>query len=64
MSDHGTRILAFAQHLGRGWDTGAEHEARSRRWIDDQGHPTDDGLALLNALEDQRTTRTVFRAVG
>ena len=64
MSDTGTRILAFAQHLGRGWESGAEHEARARRWLDDQGRPTEDGLALLAALEDQRTTRTVFRTVA
>ncbi|MDJ0824699.1 MAG: hypothetical protein QNJ16_04280 [Rhodobacter sp.] len=66
MSDHDrlNRILTFAQHLGRGWEAGAEHEARSRRWLDDHGRPTADGLALLAALEDQRATRTVFRTVA
>lgn len=61
-NDLANRILAFAVHLDSpGGDPRAA--AQSRRWLDDRGTPTKDGLALLNALSLQDQTRSVFRFV-
>ncbi|MBK5933004.1 hypothetical protein C8N32_10544 [Rhodovulum imhoffii] len=56
------RIVAFARHCGH--DGMAPHNAaQSRGWLDDVGHPTKDGRALLDALREQDNTRGIFRAV-
>lgn len=56
------RILAFAQQCGRPGRT-PEAVAETRGWIDGQGAPTDEGHALLRALDEQEATRTVFRTL-
>ncbi|MDG4647422.1 hypothetical protein P6F26_03110 [Roseibacterium sp. SDUM158017] len=56
-----SRILAFAAHVGRSTASDAETIARRRDWIDAEGRPTTDGLALVAALGEQAQTRTVFR---
>ncbi len=53
------RILAFSAHIGRPGDPAGV--ARRRAWIDADGAPTIAGRELVEALEDQSTTRTVFR---
>jgi hypothetical protein len=57
------RIIAFASQVG-GAGTPPEEKARRRGWIDAQGVPTEEGLALLESIGDQAKTRTVFRGLG
>lgn len=57
-----TRILAFARHCGEG-DSAPQDTARRRGWLDPAGRPTDEGAALIEALESQDATRSVFRAL-
>lgn len=58
-------ILTFAHFLGAGRsEADAARAATERRWIDASGAPTQDGLALVKALGDQRTTRTVWRSLA
>jgi len=60
--DLANRILAFAVHLDTpGGDP--RKAAQSRRWLDDSGRPTSDGVALINALTHQDQTRSAFRFV-
>lgn len=57
-------ILGFSSVLVAGRaDADAAAFAAARAWLDGEGRPTEDGLALLRALEDQRATRSVFRFV-
>jgi len=56
------RIIAFAHHCDRA-DQPAETAARSRGWLDGDGWPTEDGRALVRALDEQAETRSVFRTV-
>jgi hypothetical protein len=56
-----TRILAFAAHVALGEAQTPEGVAASRNWITPEGEVTDEGRALIAALEEQRETRTVFR---
>jgi hypothetical protein len=55
-------ILSFAGLLAsdRIGET-AERYAATRRWIDETGRPTRDGMSLFNALRDQRQTRSTLR---
>jgi AAA+ superfamily predicted ATPase len=55
------RIIAFASHVGRDAAQSPEAVARGRNWISAAGDVTEDGRALIAALDDQRQTRTVFR---
>ena len=54
------RIVAFARHCG-GEDRAPEAVARRRGWLDDHNVPTAEGARLLDALDEQEATRTVFR---
>jgi hypothetical protein len=64
MSDHDTanRIIAFARHCGPESE-GPERFAMRRGWIDRQGAPTEEGRALIAALDGQDATRSVFRTL-
>ncbi len=58
-------ILGFAQFFVHPvFDTTPFAVARRRRWIDADGRPTQDGVALVRALQDQSGTRTIFLFVG
>jgi hypothetical protein len=57
-----TRILAFAHHCGAE-SSSAETVARRRGWIAEDGAPTDEGRELVEALDGQSATRSVFRTV-
>ncbi|RBI82865.1 hypothetical protein DRV85_17715 [Rhodosalinus halophilus] len=57
-----SRILAFARHCGEG-DGAPGDTARLRGWLDAAGRPTDEGAALIEALESQDATRSVFRTL-
>jgi hypothetical protein len=61
LSEARTRILAFAAHVGRSDRELPEATARRRNWLSPEGDVTEDGLALVTALEEQSATRTVFR---
>ncbi|MEE4117812.1 MAG: hypothetical protein V2I65_02230 [Paracoccaceae bacterium] len=61
-SDIRTRILAFARHCGSEEDE-AEAFARHRGWIDADGTPRQEGRDLIEALDEQEATRSVFRGV-
>ena len=55
------RILSVAHHLvGPDPETSARH----RRWVDEDGRPTGDGVALARALGEQGDTRSMLRTVG
>lgn len=57
-------IIGFARHLSGGTDLGgAEREARSRAWLDQDGNATRDGLELVRSLRDQAGTRTALRNI-
>jgi len=56
-----TKILAFAAQIGRGQTQPAEEVAKRRNWLSAGGEVTEDGHALIAALDDQGSTRTVFR---
>lgn len=57
-------ILSFSHFLGAGRsDDDARKAAEERRWIAPCGAPTDEGRALVRALQSQRGTRTVLRGV-
>jgi hypothetical protein len=56
-----TKILAFAAQVGRGQTQPAEEVAKRRNWLSAEGEVTEDGRALVAALDDQGSTRTVFR---
>jgi len=58
--DARTKILSFAAHIGRR-HTAAEATALRRNWLSPSGDVTPDGTALIEALDDQSATRTVFR---
>ena len=58
--DERTQILNFATQVGNP-DTPPEETARNRGWIDDSGEITDEGHDVLKSLDDQDSTRTVFR---
>ncbi|MBF9061088.1 hypothetical protein HKCCSP123_18050 [Rhodobacterales bacterium HKCCSP123] len=60
-SEARTRILAFAAHVGRADPESPEVTARRRNWLSPEGEVTEEGLALVMALEEQSATRTVFR---
>ena len=53
-------ILAFAEKIGRDGATPLEKAVR-RNWLDRNGDVTADGARLLDELDAQKTTRTVFR---
>lgn len=55
-----SKILSFAAHIGNN-STPAETTAQRRNWIRSDGSVTEDGTALVDALDDQSATRTVFR---
>jgi hypothetical protein len=63
--DVATQILAFATHLCEpGTASGTpEGAARVRGWLDDEGRPTDTGRELVDAIREQRATRSVIRNV-
>ncbi|MEE4117830.1 MAG: hypothetical protein V2I65_02320 [Paracoccaceae bacterium] len=54
------KILAFARHVGKEGDA-PETVARDRGWIDVEGRPTDDGRALLRALDEQKAQDAIYR---
>lgn len=56
------RIVAFAKQCGAE-SRDAEDVALRRGWLDADGNPTADGEALIEALDEQEATRTVFRSV-
>lgn len=57
-------ILSFTSVLVEGRaDSDAAAFAQARAWLDGAGRPTEEGLALLRALDEQRATRSVFRFV-
>jgi hypothetical protein len=56
------RIIAFARHCGAA-GTDPDATARRRGWLDGAGRPTDEGHALIEALDEQEATRTVFRTL-
>lgn len=59
-----TMILAFAKQLDGETATQSEFEiARARNWLDADGNPTAEGEALIEALDEQDKTRSVFRTV-
>jgi hypothetical protein len=53
-------ILAFADKIG-GAETTAFQKAVKRNWLDAEGAVTADGARLLDELDAQKATRTVFR---
>lgn len=55
-----TRLEVFAALLSSGSDGPAE-SARERGWLDENGKLTQDGRAVLKALNEQRNTRTALR---
>jgi hypothetical protein len=55
------RIIGFAAHMGRIGHQSPEAVARGRNWIGANGDVTEDGRALIAALDDQQETRSVFR---
>jgi hypothetical protein len=55
-------IVAFAAQIG-GSEREAEEKAIRRGWLDAEGAPTQDGLAMLREFGDQRRVRTVFRGL-
>lgn len=57
-----SQIIWFARHLDDP-KLDAERKARERKWIDDTGSPTPDGVYLAVALWDQLGTRSCFRGV-
>jgi hypothetical protein len=61
LSEARSRILAFAAHVGRADREPPEATARLRNWLSPEGEVTEDGMALVTALEEQAATRTVFR---
>lgn len=61
--DAAATIIAFASHLENP-SKDPRHKAQERRWLDEHGRPTNDGLALAAALSDQSGTRTSFRNIG
>jgi len=54
-------ILAFAAHIDSDDNRSPDAIAKSRNWLDADGKPTEEGLELVAALEDQEDTRTVLR---
>ena len=58
-----TTILSFATHL-EDPRSDPHRKARDRRWLDESGRATRDGIALVSALVDQTGTRTSFRNIG
>lgn len=57
-----SRILAFALHCGEASEDGRDTAIRNG-WIDEAGIPTQEGRALIDALDAQRATRSVYRTV-
>lgn len=55
------RIISFAAHVGQDGAQSPEAVARLRNWISAAGEVTEDGRALIAALDEQLQTRTVFR---
>jgi hypothetical protein len=53
-------ILAFAEKIGSA-ETTAFDKAVKRNWLDAEGAVTEEGTRLLEELDAQKTTRTVFR---
>lgn len=55
-------ILAWENFLsGCGFGEPAKSQAMKRGWIDQEGHPTEDGRRLFEALTTQSEQRSVFR---
>lgn len=61
LQDLRNRILAFAAHIGRIDRQSPEIVACRRNWITEAGDVTEDGRALIAALDEQQQTRSVFR---
>ena len=57
------RILAFSAHVGHVNQQSPEAVARRRNWLSETGDVTEDGRALIAALDDQQETRSVFRGI-
>jgi hypothetical protein len=55
-------IIHFAAQLAEGSrERCAISFARTRAWVDADGRATPDGRRLVDALADQRETRTAYR---
>ena len=63
LQDLRQRILAFSAHVGQVNRQSPEAVARGRNWLSETGDVTEDGRALIAALEDQQETRSVFRGI-
>ena len=57
-------IIAFARQLAEGSDTCPLTLARDRRWLDEAGRATAEGVAVLAALAEQRGARSVIHHVA
>ncbi|MEM8812533.1 MAG: hypothetical protein AAGF59_07945 [Pseudomonadota bacterium] len=56
------QIIDFAGQLTADRESrSALSVAKENNWLDTRGLPTDRGLELVKALEDQQGTRSVFR---
>lgn len=58
--DTRARILGVAEQMGQP-DTPATQTATTRGWLDKDGAPTDQGRQMLEDLDAQQGTRSVFR---
>jgi hypothetical protein len=55
-------LLAWENLLsGSGFGDSSKTAARERGWIDQHGHPTEDGRRVIEALSGQKDQRSVFR---
>ena len=54
-------VLSFARQLGESKDKGAEAVAKERGWLDEDGKVTGEGYKLIESLDGQGGTRSVFR---
>ncbi|MEL6960703.1 MAG: hypothetical protein AAGL89_17325 [Pseudomonadota bacterium] len=54
------KIVAFAAHVGNPNRDPVE-KACNRGWLDASAAPTQDGMALVSALDEQLGTRSTFR---
>jgi hypothetical protein len=65
VSDTGaSRLEAFAAQLAGESDESPVEAARSRGWLDENGEPTQEGRDLLQALDEQRQTRSALRGLS
>ncbi|MEX5729257.1 hypothetical protein Ga0609869_002610 [Rhodovulum iodosum] len=58
-----TRIFGVTRHFMHPAER-PDQAARGRGWVDAWGRPTEDGRDLIDAMQDQESTRGVYRLLG